>query len=288
MRNLPLIAGALFCEPWQLLPEVYAEFTRQFQQVLEHGSLLDSMAADDPVGNKWRNRWTDEEGFYHPQIEKGHGIAYRDCSGVIGKHLSNFEMSCYGGVDLAILEQQMANVRDDEEIHTLILNFNSPGGRAQGVESAALAIRSVADAGKRVIGYTDTCCASAAYFLAAACDELIAHPDAIVGSISTICVGVDSSKAWEMDGYKLELVATGKLKAVGQPGKAWTEEERQFLRDRAKVVDDVFKGFVRQHRGLSDDAMEGAHWYARAAPEGVIDGFAGKIEEVIQAAVRAA
>lgn len=284
MRNLPLIAGALFCEPWQILPDVYAEFTRQFQQVLDHGRLMDSMAADDPVGGKWRNRWSGEEGFYHPQIERGGGIAYRACDGVIGKHLSNFEMSCYGGVDLAILEEQMANVRDDKDVHTLILNFNSPGGRAQGVEQAALAIREVSDAGKRVIAYTDTCCASAAYFLAAACDELIAHKDAIVGSISTISMGIDSSEAWKMEGFKLELVATGKLKAVGQPGKAWTEEERQFLRDRAQVVDDLFKNFVRQHRSLSDEAMEGAHWYARAAPAQVVDGFARNIAEVIQAA----
>lgn len=289
MKNLPMIAGALYCEPWMVRGDVHAEFSRQFREYLagkmEVKEPADVMGADDPTG-PYRVNQRGEKMFFQPQIEKAGGVAYRSIEGVIGKHLSLFEMSCYGGCDLAILEQQLANVRDDDEIETLILNFNTPGGRAQGVERAAKCIREVSDAGKNVVGFTDTCCASAGYFLAAACDEFFAEEDAIVGSISTICAGIDDSRAWEMEGLKLELFATGKLKAVGHPGKSWTEEERQFLRDRSQVVDDVFKGFVRTHRNIADEHMEGAHWYARNAPPGLIDGHAGSIREIIAAALK--
>lgn len=305
MKNLPLIASALYLEPWFLRGDVHVDLSRQFREYLA-GNLTadkalsdgrvpisdvcrlgDRSAANDPVGGKWRNRWTGEEGFYHPQVEVSEGIAYLKCEGMIGKHLSNFEMSCFGGIDLAILEKQMANVRDDKNVHTLILDLNTPGGRAQGCEAAALAIREVVDAGKRVVAYADTCCCSAGYFLASAASEFIVHQDAIIGSISTICAGVDDSRAWEMEGLKLKLVATGPLKAVGHPGREWSEDDMNFLRERAQVVDDVFKGFVRKHRGLDDAAMNGAHWYARAAPEGLCDGFGRNIEEVIRACVKA-
>jgi capsid assembly protease len=292
MRNLPMIAGALYCEPWMVRPEVHAQFSSQFRSLIDGKMNLtelrqeDVQGADDPAGPYRVNEFTGQKIYYQPQVEKANGVALLNVEGVIGKHLSLFEMSCYGGADLAIFEQQMANVRDDEDIHTLVLNFNTPGGRAQGVERAAQSIRAVSAAGKRTVGFTDTCCASAGYFMAAACDEFYAENDAIVGSISTICAGIDDSRMWEMEGLKLELFATGSLKAVGHPGKPWTEEERQFMRDRAAVVDNVFKGFCRERRGLSDEAMNGAHWYARNAPAGIIDGHVGTIREMIEAVMK--
>jgi ClpP class serine protease len=287
MKNLPLIAGALYLEPWCIRGDVHAELSRQFREYLKAGGLGDRQAANDPAGP---TRGYDRAGkpvFYHEQVEiSADGkVAYRLCEGMVGKHISNFEMACFGGLDLAVLEQQLENVRDDPKVQTLVLNFNTPGGRAQGVEQVAMAIREVSEAGKLVIGYTDTLCCSAGYFLAAACDQFFAQEDAIVGSISTICAGVDSSRAWEMEGLELKLVATGELKGLGTPGKQWTEAEMKFLEERAQVVDDVFKGFVRDRRKLDDSAMNGAHWYARKAPAGVIDGHAKNIQQVLEAAL---
>jgi ClpP class serine protease len=275
MKSLPLIASALYLEPWMIRPDIHASLSTQ---------LRDHLAAADPVGPQWTDRRTGESGHFHPQVEVNDGLAYLKIEGIIGKKLSPLEMIC-GGYDIAFLQNQLANIRDDESIDALVIEFDTPGGRAQGVEAAARSIREVAAAGKRVIGYTDTCCCSAGYFLAAACDILLADEDALVGSISTICAGVDNSRQWEMNGLELKLVATGPLKALGQSGKRWTEEEMDFLRQRAQVVDDAFKGFVRsrrQGRGMDDAAMNGAHWYARAAPRGIVDGLRPSLNSVLE------
>ncbi len=270
-RTLPLIASAVYLEPWLVRPDTHALLAAQ---------LRDALAAGDPVGPKR----VDQQGnvrYDHPQVQVSEGIAYLTVSGIIGKRLSGLEMMC-GGYDIGLMQQQLANIRDDPSIRALIIEFDTPGGRAQGVEDAAQSIREVADSGKRVIGYTETQACSAGYFLAAACDQFFAHTDAQVGSISTICAGVDTSRAWEMEGLELKLVATGPLKAIGQPGKRWTDEEMQFLRDRADVIDRVFKNFCATRRGLSPAAMNGGFWYARQCPEKLHDGLARNLTAVIE------
>jgi ClpP class serine protease len=275
MKSLPLIASSLYLEPWLIRPDIHADLSTRFR---------DYLAAGDPVGPEWKNPRTGESGHYHPQVEVMDGCAFLKVEGIVGKKLSTLEILC-GGYDIALLQQQLANIRDDAGIEALVIEFDTPGGRAQGVEAAARSIREVSASGTRVIGYTDTCCCSAGYFMAAACDVFLADEDAMVGSISTICAGVDSSRQWEMEGLELKLVATGPLKAVGHPGKRWTEDEMEFLRQRAAVVDDAFKGFVRSRRrsrGMADEAMNGAHWYARAAPAGLVDGLRPSLNAVIE------
>lgn len=276
MKSYPLIASSLFLEPWLIMPGTHASLSEQFRKAVTTG---DFQAAGDGVGPAY----TDKNGtkhYDHPQVEISNGIALVKIEGIIGRKLGWLEMMC-GGYDIALLEQQMRNIAEDDTIRAVVIDIDSPGGRAQGVEQAALSIRECAAAGKKIYGWTEGVCASAGYFLAAACDELYAHQDAIVGSISTICAGVDDSRAWEMEGLELKLVATGSLKAMGHPGKRWTEEEMTFMRERAQVVDDVFKNFVRSCRVLDDSAMNGGHWYARKSPDKIIDGCMKSIDDVI-------
>lgn len=281
MKSYPLIASSLFLEPWLIMPGTHASMSQQFRDAMQSGR--DLMAASDGVGPKWTN--SKGETFYdHPQVEVSNGVALLNIEGIIGRRLSSMEMLC-GGYDIALMEQQMRNIAEDPKIKAVVINIDSPGGRAQGVEQAALSIRDCAAAGKKVFGWTEGVCCSAGYFLMAACDEVYANMDAIVGSISTVCAGIDSSRAWELEGLELKLVATGSLKAMGHPGKRWTDEEMQFLRERADVVDQVFKGFVRERRGLAEEAMNGGHWYARKSPEKMVDGVKRSIEEVIQLAL---
>lgn len=263
----PLIAAKLYTQPWCILPEVHASICQQFHA---HTGRAPRADADDPVGPEWHNPWTGEKGHYHPQVQAVGPVAMLEVRGVIGKHLSNMEMEC-GGYDIGLLEQQMEKIHNDPSISAVVIYFNTPGGIALGVESAAKSIRRCADSGKKIYGYTDYQCASAGYWLASACDELHAEGSAIVGSISTFCAGIDSSRMFEMEGLQLKLFRTGELKAIGHPGKAWTEAEEAFMQEKADTIDADFKGFVRARRGLPDESMNGGFWYAKHAPAGLVD-----------------
>lgn len=266
----PRIAAKLSSEVWGILPDKLAEIHQGFREACAAAARGERMSADDKVGPVVNDFWTGEPRHAHPQIETMGPVAVGYVHGVTGRGLSRMEMQC-GGFDTGLFVEQMKNVAEDPAIRALVLDFHTPGGMVAGNARAVQSIDEVRAAGKKVYGYTRELCASCGYWMASACDEFHADPDAKVGSISTICSGVDSSKAWEMEGLELKLFATGKFKATGMPGKEWTDEEEAMMWERLRPLDEEFKGYVRSRRGLAPEAMEGQWWYAKHAPAGVVD-----------------
>lgn len=264
----PRISAKLHMEPWQVLPGKFEEMTQAFSNAIA-AKWLPEAAADSPVGP----RAFASTNYAHPQIQVHGGVALARVHGVMGRGLSALDMEC-GGFDTGMFREQLKNIAEDSSIKALVIDFNTPGGMANGNMAVCKDLRTLSASGVKVYAYVGLMCASAGYFVATACDEIHAHPDAIVGSISTIYSGIDSSKAYEMMGLKLELFATGKFKACGTPGKAWTDEERENIWSRIGPIDAEFKGFVSERRGLTADDMEGQWWYAKNAPAGVTDSTA--------------
>ena len=273
----PRIASRLYAEPWMMFPARYQEMCAGFESAR---TAPDSMAADDPVGPEVEDFWTGEKRRVHPQIELHHGLALAHVQGVTGKGLSQMAMQC-GGFDTGLFTQQLENIAEDPKAKALVINFDTPGGMAAGNAQVGTAIRAVSDSGKRVYGWcgptgsdsrnSSGLCCSAGYWMAAACDEFHAEADSMIGSISTIYAGVDSSKNWEQEGYELKLFATGKFKATGMPGKQWTQEEEDYIWTRIRGIDAEFKGFVSARRGVEPENMEGQWWYAKHAPKSLVD-----------------
>lgn len=280
----PRIAAELYQSPWQITTAKYQEIAAAFEQVRKSPRAMPESAADDPVGPIGYD-WNEERmKLLHPQILVTGPVALARVHGVTGRRLSQMSMQC-GGFDTDHFRSQLENIRDDESIRVLVIDFDSPGGLAAGNTETAAIIREVADSGKRVVGYASGMCCSAAYFLACACDELHADPGAMVGSISTIWAGVDSSRAWEKEGLELKMFATGKFKAMGYPGKAWTPEEEANCWEIVRPLDAEFKGYVSARRGLTPDLMEGQWWTAKHAPAGVVDSTSFRdLSAVIEAA----
>jgi ClpP class serine protease len=257
-------------EPWAIRPEVHDTMVEHYEAALSGRMvpavpLLPQAAADDPAGPLG---WNGQP--MAPQVEVLGPVALMRVHGIIGKHLSSLAMQC-GGVCLGVLDEQLENVLEDDAVETLVLELRTPGGVAIGLSDTVGRMDELREAGKTVIGYADYECCSAGYYLAAGCTEFHAAPTAQVGSISTFMAGVDSSEAWAKEGRKLELVRTGRYKAIGMPGKAWTEEEREYLAERTEYFDEGFKTYVRERRGLGEEEMQGQVWEAQAAPAGVVD-----------------
>lgn len=262
----PRIAAKIHDQPWLMLPARFQEMAAGFHAARRAAE----QRADDPVGPDVTDFWTGEKRKAHPQVEVTGPLALAKVHGVTGKGLSAMEMQC-GGFDTTLFVAQLQNIAEDPAIRALVIDFRSPGGMAAGNSQVADAIRAVSTAGKRTYAYASTMACSAAYWMASACDEIHAEADAIVGSISTIYAGVDSSEAWAQEGYELKLFATGKFKATGMDGKKWTAEEEKYIWERVEKLDAEFKGFVGSRRGLSPADMEGQWWYARHAPAALVD-----------------
>lgn len=289
MKQLPRIASMLYCEPWSIMPASHQEISRQFRDYLQRGSVapaafasridVPSAEAEDIEGPAYR----DENGRIHPwhsQVQVIGSLAILPIRGIIGKHLSTLAMWC-GGCDSAIVARQARNIAADPRIDNVIFLIDSPGGSCVGCVETANALRSVSEAGKSTISYTDTMAASAGYFFAAAADRVAASPSAIVGSISTYCAFLDESRAYEMEGLEVRMFRSGEVKGAGHPGKPWTEAE---IADMQRVTDQFsaqFKDFIRARRSLADDLMQGQYWPAQFAPAGLVDAYYDDLDSLI-------
>lgn len=265
MKQLPRISSSLYGLPWAVLPEAHRELGETYQAYLKGHLNIQTPEALDPKGSAG----------YGIDYEADHatGIAVLHLTGIIAKRAP--EMMCGPPIiDLARLDNLLEDLANDTALTTIVLSMDSPGGTMLGLEETAARIRELSATGKRLIAYTDLQMCSAAYYLAAACDEIYASPTACIGSIGVYCAGLDSSRAYEMEGLELILAKSGTLKAMGHPGKAWEPHERQHLQETVDRAGAEFRAHVLAARpGTTAEAMQGQWFFAKEADPALHDGI---------------
>jgi signal peptide peptidase SppA len=120
------------------------------------------------------------------------GVAIIPIEGVIFPRASLFA-AISGGVSADELAQDLATALDDPGVSGILLSVDSPGGDVNGVAEVAAMIRD-GTARKPIVAYVRDLGASAAYWLAAAADEVAVASTALVGSIGVIGTVADPTK----------------------------------------------------------------------------------------------
>ncbi|RYD83038.1 MAG: hypothetical protein EOP84_08495 [Verrucomicrobiaceae bacterium] len=103
----PRIAGKVFGQPWQMLPERYAAMCAVFAR-LDGRTPGEKAAVDDPMGPEVEDFWTGERRPAQRQVEVMGPVALLYVYEVTGKGLSRLEMEC-GDFDLKRIREQLAN-----------------------------------------------------------------------------------------------------------------------------------------------------------------------------------
>ncbi|MDQ8206211.1 S49 family peptidase [Coraliomargarita sp. SDUM461003] len=214
--------------------------------------------------------------------EPREGVASIPLYGAVAKNLSAWEESCGGGTDINAFEMALRQARAANDIHTIVLDIDSPGGSATGIAELGSLIRSVA-AEKTVYAYTDSTMCSAAYWLGSQAAELYVSGSATVGSIGTYIAWLDPSIKMEMEGIALRLYAEGEHKGMGLPGRPMSEADEQHLRDTVREINDSFTGAVTDARpGVEESTMQGQSFTGRRAVDlGLADAIVPSFEELL-------
>lgn len=192
--------------------------------------------------------------------------------GMLGRAWSETDRWFYDPVDADELAQAIAATPEGQ---TVVLWFRSPGGTSGGIPETAEVIRA---AGQRrtVVAFTDDLCASAAYWLASQCEQIVATPTAMVGSIGVYLAFYDYTGYLEQMGLKLELFKAGRLKAMGLPGNSLSDEEGKHLQALVDKTYSQFTADVLANRELATDTMQGQTFEGEnALAANLVDRFAG-------------
>ena len=212
------------------------------------------------------------------------GVAIIPVAGVIGHKVSAVS-KLLGAVDTVDVIAAIELAAEDDDIDTIILDIDSPGGTVGGVPELAETVEDVQRAGvKKIYAYTDSMMASAAYWMAAGANGIFAAPSAEVGSIGVYLPVMDTSKALAEKGVTVEIFKSGKYKAAGFPGVALDEEVRKHLQLEVMETYNEFAGFVKKYRAdINYEYMQGQTLTGRKAAEvGMVDGTAKNIDSLLQ------
>lgn len=193
----------------------------------------------------------------------------------------------FGGTSTVRVAQQVNALAADESIGTILMLIDSPGGQAAGVGEAAAAIRNARQA-KPVVALTTGMMGSAAAWLGWQASEVIASPDAMVGSQGVFGVHVDTSKALEMAGIKPTYIASSDAKVGGNPGLPLDDETRAEMQALVDETNRLFVADTAEGRGITPAQVReqygnGSVFHAREAKKrGMVD----RIESYSQAIAR--
>lgn len=134
---------------------------------------------------------------------------------------------------------------------TIILTHSSPGGQAQMAFDCAYSLREMCDeAGAKLISYVETMSASASYLIACVCDEVVCHPEAVVGSIGAMIAIVDRSKALEDAGIRPIYMSSTPGKIPFDSKGAFTEKFLSKMQEEVTTLGTKFAQHVSDNTGI--------------------------------------
>ncbi len=212
-------------------------------------------------------------------------IALIDVTGVIQNTHSSTLLSD-GEHAVSLLLEQLDKARCDPFVKAVILRINSPGGTVVASELMHDEITRFRQSGKPIVAVMMDVAASGGYYIACACDQIVAQPSTITGSIGVIMLMVDLSGTMSKIGVRTDAITSGVHKDSGSPFRPMRPEERELFEN---IVEDMYERFVKvvvQGRPTLDEKRarelaDGRVYTAGQALEhGLIDGIANLRETV--------
>lgn len=191
---------------------------------------------------------------------------------------ANLMTEVSGATSAEIFGAKFDELIKDPEIGAIVLDVDSPGGNAKGIEELGRKIYE-ARGKKPIVAVANHTMVSAAYWIGTSADEVVVTPSGEVGSIGVFAAHWDESKALEMEGRKLTLIKEGKYKVEGNPYEPLSEEARAAIQASVRDVYDVFVKAVARNRGKTVDEVRNGFGEGRAvnARQAVQMGMADRI-----------
>jgi protease-4 len=128
-------------------------------------------------------------------------------------------------------------------VKAIVVRINSPGGAIAPSQEIYAAIRHTRkESGKPIVASLDSVAASGGFYIAAACDRIVANPGSITGSIGVILQWFEMKDLVQWAKMKPNTITSGALKDAGSPFRELSPEERAYFQ---QIVTQLHSQFIR-------------------------------------------
>jgi protease-4 len=187
---------------------------------------------------------------------------------------------------------ELRKLREDKNVKAIVLRVNSPGGSALASDviwREIVLTRQV----KPVIASMGNVAASGGYYIAMACDTIVASPATVTGSIGVFGLLMNSEDLLNNKlGINTDREKTGLYSDIGSLTRPVTDVERMIIQNEVNSIYATFTRKAAEGRHTSVDSIEkyasGRVWAGKdAISNHLIDVFGG-MDDAVKLAARAA
>ena len=202
------------------------------------------------------------------------------------------EIASGGEASAELIVSSMRNALEDEGSQALVLLIDSPGGspvQAGIVNDEILRLKEKHN--KPVYVVVEETCASAAYYIAAAADEIFVDKASIVGSIGVLMDGFGFTGLMDKLGVERRLLTAGENKGFLDPFSPQTQKQRQYAQAMLDQIHQQFIDVVKAGRGdrlkATPETFSGLFWTGQQAVDMGLADRLGSLDYVAREVVKA-
>ncbi|WP_253302200.1 MULTISPECIES: S49 family peptidase [unclassified Wolbachia] len=202
-------------------------------------------------------------------------IAVIPINGILTKKSEAFD-GVLGMTSYEKIREEIEEALIDEEVETIILDIDSPGGEVNGLFDLSDFIYEARGL-KKIVAIANDDAYSAAYAIASSAEKVLVTRTSGVGSIGVIASHIDQSGFDEKQGIKYTTVFAGKRKNDLNPHEPITSESLESLQKEVDRLYEMFLQLIARNRGLSTEKIRsteaGLYFGERAIEIGLADGI---------------
>jgi protease-4 len=197
-----------------------------------------------------------------------------------------------GGFGYATSEEISRSIQDaadDKNVKAIVLRINSPGGTPAAAQEIVSEVKKAQEHKPVVVSMGDVA-ASAAYYISAPADHIIANPDTITGSIGVRMVFENRSEYYDEEGVDFYVAKSGDFKDMGANWRGLTDDEKQYseelvLESYGRFIDEIASGRGLSRSEVKDMADGRIYTGSRAVELGLVD-ETGNLYDAIDVAAK--
>lgn len=137
--------------------------------------------------------------------------------------------------------ESLRRFRKDDEVVAVLLRIDSPGGMVGPSQELYREVERTRKT-KPVVASLGSVAASGGYYIAAACDKIVASPGTITGSIGVITETAQVHALLDLARVEVTTFTSGRFKDTGSSTRPMREDERTFMQ---QFVEAIYRQFLR-------------------------------------------
>ena len=174
------------------------------------------------------------------------GVAIIPVTGPLFRY-ANIFTAISGASSYELIARDFMSALENPQIHSIILDIDSPGGEVNGVSELASMIFEARGI-KPIVAYASGDAASGAYWIASSADEIVVSETSALGSIGV--VGIYRGKSAKESAETVEIVSSQSPHKRLNP---MSDDGRAKLQTRIDAMADVFVSTIARNRDVSAD-----------------------------------